>query len=704
MKTLLVTPPFSQLNTPYPATCYLTGFLRSKGHNVEQYDLGIDVINAIFSKKGLNKIFDTISIGRLGALSTIYIETIEPVIQFLKGKNPTLANRIVNMDYLPQSDRFDNLDITSFGTLGLQDHARYLATLYLNDIGDYITTYIDPDFGFSRYSEKLGIAASFKSVISRIEGDKTLISQFILDKWTEKISKDNFDLIGITIPFPGNLLSSLLMAKQCKKDNPKSKVVIGGGWVSTELRTLTESRLFNYVDYVILDDGEAPLEILLSHLNGEIPKKELLRTYYVINGEIQYSGENVSKNYHLNDLPAPDYKGLNLEQYISLLDTVNPMHSLWNNGRWNKLTLAHGCYWKRCAFCDTTLPYIRDFHQSNAKTVVDKIETIMAETGQSGFHFVDEAAPPVLLKELSLELIRRGLNISWWTNIRFEKTFTQGLAQLMALSGCIGVSGGVEVASDRLLKLMDKGVTVDQVTNITAALGSQGIMVHAYLMYGFPTETKQETIDALEVVRQLFSLDLIQSAYWHQFSLTAHSPVGQAPGKFGLTITGPTFEGFTKNDLEFDSEIDSSPEIFSKGLSTSLYNYMHGNGLDAPLSTWFNFSIPKTKVKKNYISQIIGESEVELKDTTQIIWTGIKIEYINSHLLCYDRTSQEKLKISTKEWLFIDELITATSFRNSCIKTLIQIDSIAKKHAIDLDDWLANDSAALLFSYGLIII
>ena len=113
--------------------------------------------------------------------------------------------------------------------------------------------------------------------------------------------------------------------------------------------------------------------------------------------------------------------------------------------------------------------------RSPGKRGVPGIEAIVAETGQTGFHFVDEAAPPKALKALSQELIARGTDISWWGNIRFEKTFSPELAQLMADSGCIAISGGLEVASDRLLQLMKKGVSVEQVARATRAFADAGI-------------------------------------------------------------------------------------------------------------------------------------------------------------------------------------------------------------------------------------
>jgi len=177
--------------------------------------------------------------------------------------------------------------------------------------------------------------------------------------------------------------------------------------------------------------------------------------------------------------------------------------------------------------------------------------------------------------------------ISWWGNIRFEKTFTSELCRLLAEAGCVAVSGGLEVASDRLLDLMKKGVTVEQVARVTRAFTGAGIMVHAYLMYGFPTETVQDTVDALERVRQLFAAGCIQSAYWHRFAATAHSPIGLHPAQYGITLRPPRRITFAHNDVEFDDPVGADHDHLGGGLRKALYNYMHGVGLDADVRTWF---------------------------------------------------------------------------------------------------------------------
>jgi hypothetical protein len=238
------------------------------------------------------------------------------------------------------------------------------------------------------------------------------------------------------------------------------------------------------------------------------------------------------------------------------------------------------------------------------------MEALIAETGQTGFHFVDEAAPPKVLLALANRIIEKGLTVTWWGNIRFEKTFTPKVARILAASGCIAVSGGLEVASDRLLKLMNKGVTVEQVARVTRALTDAGILVHAYLMYGFPTQTKKETVEALEYVRQLFKAGCIQSGYWHRFAATVHSPVGKNPEQFGIRLLPYDDIQFASNDIEFEDPTPCDHEVLGEGLKRALYNYMHGMGLNEPLQIWFDQPIPKAKVPADFIAAALRHVQV----------------------------------------------------------------------------------------------
>lgn len=631
---LLVTPPFTQLNTPYPATAYLKGFLNTLQIDSVQADLGIEVILALFSKSGLTNLFAEIESKNTGftenaeriiALKSDYIQTIDAVISFLQGKNPSLAHTICQDDFLPEASRFNQLEELdwAFGIMGTQDKAKHLATLYLEDISDLIIETVDPYFGFSRYAERLGRSAlEFDELYHSLQQEITYTDHILLEILEKKLQAVHPNLVAFSVPFPGNLYAAFRAAQYIKQHYPSVKTAMGGGFPNTELRSLSDIRVFEFFDFITLDDGEAPMQNLAEHLSGTRDLKDLKRTFALINQEVVYINQSKTPDYKQRDLGTPDYSDLLLDDYISVIEIVNPMHRMWSDGRWNKLTMAHGCYWGKCTFCDISLDYIKIYEPATAKILVDRMEELILQTGQNGFHFVDEAAPPALMRELALEIIRRKLVVSWWTNIRFEKSFTRDLCILLKNSGCIAVSGGLEVASDRLLKLIDKGVTVSQVAQVTRNFTETGIMVHAYLMYGFPTQTVQETVDSLEMVRQLFETGVLQSGFWHQFAMTAHSPIGLNPEQFQV-IRETGVGTFANNDLYHRDKTGIDHEQFSFGLKKSLYNFMHGIGYDLPLQDWFDFKIPKTRIPRDFIEKAIEETETAfIKPSARIVWLG----------------------------------------------------------------------------------
>ena len=638
----LVTPPFTQLNTPYPATAYIKGFLNTKQISSKQADLGIETILAIFSKKGLNELFlyikesgKTLSANarRMVALENDYTDTIEHVIGFLQGKNPTLAYHISKRKFLPEASRFEQTDQLewAFGTMGNNDLSKFLCTMYMEDLSDLIKEVVDEHFGFSRYAERLGRSAnSFDELYASLQGDHTYIDKIYLQLLAHHIDAINPSIVAFSVPFPGNLYTAFRSAQWIRKNRPGIKVAMGGGFPNTELRSLSDARVFEFFDFITLDDGEAPLENMIGFVEGRKNIDDLKRTFILEDGKVYYRNNASCKDYKQAELGTPDYSGLLLDQYISAVEIANPMHRLWSDGRWNKLTMAHGCYWGKCTFCDISLDYIKLYEPVAAALLCDRIEELIKQTGENGFHFVDEAAPPALMRALALEILKRRLVVSWWTNVRFEKSFTRDLCILLRASGCIAVSGGLEVASDRLLQLIDKGITVAQVAVVNKNFTEAGIMVHAYLMYGFPTETMQETIDSLEMVRQLFKTGVLQSGFWHQFAMTAHSPVGLDPSKFKVKKLSEAVGSFANNDIAHEDPTGADHEIFSYGLKKSLFNFMQHIGLDDPLQKWFDFKIPKTDVEPNHIETILLDDALPLfRPTAKLVWLGktIGVEY-----------------------------------------------------------------------------
>ena len=717
-RILLITPPLTQLNTPYPATAYIKGFLVGRGYDVTQADLGLALVLKLFSPDGLRRVFAEIERGdfelsdnarRMVRLRRSYLSTIGPVIRFLQNKDTTLAPRICHARYLPEAARFDNVaDLESaFGTMGLTDQARHLATLYLEDLGDLIKETVGPQFGFSRYAEKLAMSAtSFEPLHEALQAPPNLLDQLLEELLDELLARAAPDVVGFSVPFPGNLYGALRLAGRVKQLRPEVKTLMGGGYPNTELRQIKEPRFFDYIDYLTLDDGEGPWLRLLEYFAQETALKErhaelveaslplvipasgneaveMLRQaqHDVLTEHVppfqrtflrNAAGEVEYVNHPYPDIPhpevgTPDYSDLPLSEYLSVIEVLNPMHRLWSDGRWNKLTIAHGCYWKRCSFCDVTLDYISRYETAPATLLVDRIEQIIAQTGQTGFHFVDEAAPPLALRDLAVELLRRRVSITWWGNIRFEKTFTPDLCRLLAASGCIAVSGGLEVASDRLLALMEKGVTIAQVARVTDGFTRAGIMVHAYLMYGFPTQTTQETVDSLEVVRQLFGAGVVQSGYWHRFSMTAHSPVGRNPAKYQVAAVGPAPGPFAWNDLWHDDPTGTDHATFGPGLAKALYNYMHGVALHEPLSFWFDFKTPRPAVPRQLIQQALRESGKPdfTRQNQRLFWLGNAPELrseisrtARAVLTFYEQAEDFEVKISPPLGAWLHELLS----------------------------------------------
>ena len=246
----------------------------------------------------------------------------------------------------------------------------------------------------------------------------------------------------------------------------------------------------------------------------------------------------------------PSYEGIDWGEYFDVVETDNFVTSLWSSGKWVKLVMARGCYWHRCAFCDVKLPYIGCFRMPKAAEIADCLEEFFPSHVISGVHFVDEAMPPALVSALCDEILRRGIDVEWWGNVRFDAAFTPALAKKMAKAGCIAVTGGLECANDRLLALMKKGITLASAEKVLRAFKAAKIFVHAYLMYDFPTETKAEQRGAERYVKSLARKGLIQSCYWHRFALAVHSPIAREPEKFGIIIK-PLESNFARNELEY---------------------------------------------------------------------------------------------------------------------------------------------------------
>lgn len=588
MKILLITPPLLQPNTPYAATPLLTAWLRTNGHDAVQADLSLELLLKLFSKEGVATLCRTLEDCEEAedflAAEQDYLETIDEVISFLQDRNPAAGHKVAQRGWLPEGPHLfhayeqDAQWGWNFRGLDEPDRARHLASLYLDDLAE-AAKLADPAFGFSRYAESLSASLpQFDKIQKALESEPSLFSSWLDTLTDAQMQMHAPEMVVLTVPFPGCLFGALRITRRIRQTFPKVEIVLGGGYVNTELRSLRDPAIFDYVDGITLDSGMLPL---LQWANRSTP----IRTFMRADGVVRFHDSDVPPIAH-NALPAPVYDGLELNNYFGLFEMLNPVTRLWSDGRWNKLMLAHGCCWRRCEFCDTSIDYISRYDPAKPETVCDWMETMIRQSGFNGFHFVDESLPHDLLDGLCDEILRRGLNVEWWGNIRFEARFPKSLIQKMATAGCIAVTGGLETCCDRTLKLMRKGITVNGAATVLENLADVGIMTHAYLMYGFPSQTVEETFQALETIRGLFDEDILHSAFWHCFALTAHSGIACHPDQYSITLKEPPPADFACNEIPFDGHFDYDLKEVGEALRVATYNYMHGIGLDLPVSHW----------------------------------------------------------------------------------------------------------------------
>ncbi|MBN2574014.1 MAG: radical SAM protein [Deltaproteobacteria bacterium] len=606
MRVLLITPPMVQFNTAYPAVPMLAAFLRQHGHEVAQEDLSLGLALRLFSPAGVDAVLSALrrkyasrrrpaSVRHLLNHGAAVRAGIAEAVAFLQGRAPASAARLAAPADLPEGPRFAAMRGLCDGQ-AQEVVARHRASLFLDEIADGVRDGLDARFALARYAERLAAdAASYAPLARDLARNPTLVDRWIDDLADTALRKHRPTVVGFTVPFPGALFGALRIARRIKTNRPSVVTVLGGGYVNTELRALDEPRLFDCFDYVTYDDGEIPLLRIVERHAGAQPAPALVRTRVRREGKVLFHDDATAPVLRHRERPAPDLRPVGRAGYVAMAESPNPMHRLWSERPWLKLQLAHGCYWHRCAFCDTSLDYIRRYDPADAATVVAWMERARADTGLCGFHFVDEAAPPALLGNLARLLIERDLTVEWWANIRLEKQFTPALARLLRRSGCLAVTAGLECAHDRLLGLMDKGITTGQAAEVTRALAEAGLLVHAYLMYGYPTQTAQEIIDGLDFVRRLFARGHLHSAYWHRFALTLHAPAFRARRKLRLRILDDRQAVFARNEVPFVELGRRDPGRYGAGLRRAIYNFMHGVGLEADVRTWFDFPVPRPR-------------------------------------------------------------------------------------------------------------
>ncbi len=706
MKVLLISPPFIQLNSPYSSLPYLKGTLGANSIECRCLDLGIKVANRLFSGEGLIKLkADLNGIGKNADADFFlshadeYINSVDKAVTFLKGVNPAFEDAVLDKRSLPRYKM--SLSAVEKRNISSTEYARYLTSLYLEDIFLFYKAAC-PDYGLSRYAESLSVSPAVFDPVRRAVETDDLISRFINDE-LESFDIAPYGLIALTVPFPGTLAGALKAAKNIRKNFPGKTIVLGGGYVNTELRSLKDPRIFEFADYICLDDGEAPLVRLVSHIEGKSGQDSLLRTFYLENGRVVFrDGSEADQSIKRG---TPDYSDIDLSDYIPVIETLNPMMKLWSENDTLKLRLARGCYWHKCAFCDTILPYIRNYSADGTEELISDIKKMTAQTGLDIFHFVDEAIPPALAINLSLALLRENTKIKWWGNFRFDPAFTGDVCRLLKEAGCIAAVGGLESACGRTLKRMNKGITVEEAVKAAGNFSSAGILVHAYMIYAFPKESDNDIIESLEVLRQMFASGIVQSAYYHRFALTVHSAVFAQPDKHGVKVTGKQDNPFANNDTSYEDLSGNDPDRFGDGLKKAVYNWMHGAGTDKNIRSWFSFTVPEPKIKKDFVKKILNSPTAPPSLNKRIVWLGKGSDLRGSNIVINGLNGELEYELPQEISKWLKELLDSADIKNqNTVRLTEAMQKFPNGYGITFMQFLCNEIWDELFEAGLLII
>lgn len=674
LNTIIIQPPLVQLNTPYPSGAYLLSFFKDLystnkiNGQVKWYDLSTELFHKIFCKEGLSFIFNktqsqalkladkyeqqnndnaAFQLRRYISQSEKWCNWIDIIIKILCNGNREYTHEFVRSAHVPRGNRMEqylsnlNRDVTV-------EDSQILASLALADLADYITTVYDQNFALIRYAESLAVStATFSQAEAQL--NSPILTDFykpLLQNIFQQTSGNT--LFCISIPFPGTFVSSLFTAKQIRSHyKNQAAISFGGGYINTELRNITDTKLFQYCDFISYDKGYGSYLSLFKDLNFHSENQTQNPILQKLDGTQYYK---ITYNHNNKIIPAqeeniefqkqecsiikklvPDFTQIDFSKSPKLTDDTNPMHRIWNDGSWLKIYMAYGCYWHRCAFCDTSLDYVKDFQTTNIQNLYNGIYEQAKKTGIYGIHFVDEACPPIGLQQLALSNCKQNPKLTFWGNIRFEKTFTRDLADLLSYGGLTAVSAGIEIATGSGLSTINKGTEIEHIIAACCAFKEAGILIHSYMIFGFWNQTPQDLINSMETLRQMFQEGLLDSAFWHKFTLTKHSTVykeweqGKHPDLKPIPQS-PT--QFAQNNISFEGEEKS--QKYSDPLNAALNQWMHGQNLQKKVETYFPFKMPQPTIAKNFVqSQIQNYEEKRNKAFTTIpaptqeyVWLG----------------------------------------------------------------------------------
>ena len=527
-KTLLIYLPAADFTQPYPAIPYLAGYLRRQGENVTIKDLNIEAYEYILSEEFLVKCQQK-ALQRFTFLDKKNSLNFNEQKEYMKcldaaGVNPKAL--------IPGKSLFGSRDKEKFFDFQeYQKNSGFLKQALTVISSAYFPTRIDA----AEYTTPFFLG-SRADIIEQTSMDINPFIEFYRQKLIPLVAAENPDLLGISVTYPSQVLQMFAAADLIKKKFPGLHICAGGAFLCRLVLNMPRKKLntlFDYLDSIIIYEGETALYKLILHLKalkaaatGPSRPSSLPNVIYYDRSRhdiIFPPGEALVED--LDELPPPDFDGFPLDKYFSP-QVVLPYAP------------TRGCYWNKCAFCHygATKEGTAQYRERSIKKVVADMELLAARYNINHFAFSIDVMSPAMALNIADELIKRKLSYRWNTEIKIEKNFTRENCIKLKQGGCLSVAIGLESGCLRILDLIGKGYTPQTAAEVIKNFSDAGICVQVMSFLDFPTETTGEAMETIRFISgnkehiSLFTLG--------NFELLPGSRVFKNPQDYGLTNVG----------------------------------------------------------------------------------------------------------------------------------------------------------------------
>lgn len=525
MLTKLLFPPQWIPTQPYLSVPSLTAFLKARQCEVEQSDLNAGFYDHLLSRQCLSGYYEK------ARAKLQELESMQELPPQLHHKYAILGSSVLFGEYIiNEVDRAKNLlrDRNAFYEIDELFRAFKILELGLKLAS---SAYYPSNLTFQSYEMGYSVCSS-KAVLEALgDREQNMFIDYFEKKTVPMVLENNPGLVGISIINTSQLIPGLTLAKLIREANPGIHINIGGSIFTRLVNELSRNHeLFSVFDSVIVHEGETALFKLVKHLEGEIDIEEIPNLIYKDGSQIRVNKIN-PEGEDINALPTPTFDGFPLDKYLSP-ELIIPVLS------------SRGCYWGRCTFCDHSFGYSGSYRPRNVELLYNDISGLKEKYNTGFFTFQDEGLSPKLIDALSDRIIENKLGISWLADSRFESVLSPGSFNKLSEAGCKMLYLGLESANERILGCMDKGINIENVIDICRYSTDAGIWNHLFLIFGFPTETREEAKETMDFILQ--NNDIIRSVAFGSFQLTKHSKVYENPASFDV------------NNIVMEGDIDIS--------------------------------------------------------------------------------------------------------------------------------------------------